>query len=77
MENQAARWMSLTGMPELNPKFNVLAVAHDGEQEFIEVTSALSLILMWLFTQVLATKFFCKCSGTFQFFSDYRQTFAS
>ncbi len=37
MENQAARWKSLTEMPELNPGFDVLAVAHDGEEEFIEV----------------------------------------
>lgn len=37
MKNQAARWKSLTEMPELNPGFDVLAVAHDGEEEFIEV----------------------------------------
>ncbi|MBK6366759.1 MAG: hypothetical protein IPF65_05675 [Polaromonas sp.] len=37
MENQAARWKSLIEMPELNPGFDVLAVAHDGEEEFIEV----------------------------------------
>lgn len=37
MENQAARWKSLTEMPELNPGYDVLAVAHDGEEEFIEV----------------------------------------
>jgi hypothetical protein len=37
MENQAARWTSLTEMPELNPGYDVLAVAHDGEEEFIEV----------------------------------------
>ena len=37
MENQATRWKSLTEMPELNPGFDVLAVAHDGEEEFIEV----------------------------------------
>ncbi len=37
MENQAARWKTLTEMPELNPGYDVLAVAHDGEEEFIEV----------------------------------------
>ncbi len=37
LENQATRWQSLTEMPELNPGFDVLAVAHDGEEEFIEV----------------------------------------
>lgn len=37
MENQAARWRSMTEMPELNPGFDVLAVSHDGEEEFIEV----------------------------------------
>ena len=37
MENQATRWKSLTEMPELNPGYDVLAVAHDGEEEFIEV----------------------------------------
>jgi hypothetical protein len=37
MENQAARWKTLTEMPELNPGYDVLAVAHDGEEDFIEV----------------------------------------
>jgi hypothetical protein len=34
---ESARWQSLTLMPHNNPGFDVLALAHDGSEEFIEV----------------------------------------
>jgi hypothetical protein len=37
METQSSRWKTLTEMPHFNPGFDVLAVAHDGEEEFVEV----------------------------------------
>lgn len=37
IENHSTRWKSLTEMHELNHGFDVLAVAHDGKEEFIEV----------------------------------------
>jgi len=37
MQTQSARWKSLTEMDHFNPGFDVLAVAHDGEEEFVEV----------------------------------------
>lgn len=37
LATQAGRWKSLTEMLHSNPGFDVLAIAHDGEEEFIEV----------------------------------------
>ena len=34
---ESARWQSLTSMPHNNPGFDVMALAHDGSEEFIEV----------------------------------------
>ena len=34
---QAARWKSLLPMPHNNPGFDIKAVSHDGQDEFIEV----------------------------------------
>lgn len=37
LATQASRWKSLKEMDDLNPGYDVLAVAHDGQEEFIEV----------------------------------------
>ena len=37
LATESARWQSLTQMPHNNPGFDVLALAHDGSEEFIEV----------------------------------------
>lgn len=37
MTTQAARWKSLTEMPQNNPGFDVLAIAEDDQEEFIEI----------------------------------------
>jgi hypothetical protein len=37
MATQAERWKSLTEMPHNNPGFDVLALSHDGHEEYIEV----------------------------------------
>ncbi|MCI0723785.1 MAG: DUF3883 domain-containing protein [Acidobacteria bacterium] len=37
MATQAARWKSLLPMPHNNPGFDIKAVSHDGQDEFIEV----------------------------------------
>jgi hypothetical protein len=37
MASERDRWKSLTEMPHNNPGFDVHAIAHDGEEEFIEV----------------------------------------
>lgn len=37
LTTQGPRWQSLTEMPHNNPGFDVHALAHDGEEEFIEV----------------------------------------
>lgn len=37
LATQTSRWKSLVPMPHYNPGFDVLAIAHDGTDEFIEV----------------------------------------
>jgi hypothetical protein len=37
LATQASRWKSLVPMPHNNPGFDVMAIAHDGADEFIEV----------------------------------------
>jgi hypothetical protein len=37
MATQSQRWKSLTEMPHNNPGFDVLAITHDDQEEFIEV----------------------------------------
>ncbi|WP_455279020.1 sacsin N-terminal ATP-binding-like domain-containing protein [Cupriavidus necator] len=37
MTTQGSRWKSLREMPPNNPGFDVLAIAHNGDEEFIEV----------------------------------------
>lgn len=37
LTTHAGRWKSLIEMPHTNPGFDVLAIANDGEEEFIEV----------------------------------------
>ncbi|UVM07111.1 DUF3883 domain-containing protein [Pseudomonas laurylsulfatiphila] len=37
LTTHVGRWKSLIEMPHTNPGFDVLAIAHDGEEEFIEV----------------------------------------